>query len=55
MKKYINFDTEERKNAANDFETDDQFCLWQNLRNGEFTKNNKCTISKQWKRYFKVH
>ena len=35
MKKYIDFNTEKRMNAANDFEKDfnkinDQFCLWKN-------------------------
>ena len=35
MKKYIDFNTEKGKNAANSFEKDffkidDQFCLWQN-------------------------
>ena len=35
MKKYINFNTEKRMNAANNFEKDffkinDQFCLWKN-------------------------
>ena len=47
MKKYIDFNTEKRMNAANDFEKDffnDQFCLWKN--NGKFTKKNQCEISK---------
>ena len=49
MKKYINFNTEKRMNAANNFEKDffkinDQFCLWKN--NGKFTKKNQCEISK---------
>ena len=35
MKKYIDFNTEKRMNAADDFEKDfnkinDQFCLWKN-------------------------
>ena len=41
MKKYIDFNTEKRINAANDFE---KFCLWKN--NGKFTKKNQCEISK---------
>ena len=50
MKKYIDFNTEKRMNAANNFEKDffkinDQFCLWKN--NGKFTKKNQCEISKQ--------
>ena len=49
MKKYIDFNTEKRKNAANDFEKDfflinDQFCLWKS--NGKFTEKNQCEISK---------
>ena len=49
MKKYIDFNTKKRMNAANDFEKDffkinDQFCLWKN--NGKFTKKNQCEISK---------
>ena len=47
MKKYINFKTEKRTNATNDFQKD--FfklminCLWKN--NGKFTKKNQCEIS----------
>ena len=51
MKKYIDFNTEKRMNAANDFEikkkkkkNNDQFCLWKN--NGKFKKKNQCEISK---------
>ena len=49
MKKYIDFNTQKRMNAANDFEKhffkiNDQFCLWKN--NGKFTKKNQCEISK---------
>ena len=50
MKKYINFNTKRRTNAANSsekdfFKIDDQFCLSQN--NGKFTKKNQCQTSKQ--------
>ena len=56
MKKYINFNTKRRTNAANSsekdfFKIDDQFCLSQN--NGKFTKKNQCQTSKQWKGFFK--
>ena len=49
-KKYIDFNTEKRRNAANSFEKyffliNDQFCLWKN--NGKFTTNNQCKISDQ--------
>ena len=50
MRKYIDFNTEKRMNAAaNDFEKDfflidDQFCLRKN--NGKFTKKNQCENSK---------
>ena len=49
IKKYIDFNTEKRMNAANNFEKDffkinDQFCLWKN--NGKFTKKNQYEISK---------
>ena len=49
MKKYIDFNTEKRMNAADDFEKDfnkinDQFCLWKN--NWKFKKNNECEISR---------
>ena len=44
LKKYIEFNTKKRMNAANDFEKDDQFCLWKN--NGKFTKRNQCENSK---------
>ena len=41
MKKYIDFNTEKKNNAANSLEktflNDDQFCLWQN--NGKFTSD----------------
>ena len=59
MKKYIDFNTETRTNAANSFEKkkkikiDDQFCLWKN--NGKFVKKNQCQTSKQRKRFFKIH
>ena len=50
MKKYIDLNTEKRRNAANSFEKycfliNDQFCLWKN--NGKFTTNNQCKISDQ--------
>ena len=49
MKKYIDFNTAKRMNAANDFEKyffkiNDQFCLWKN--NGKFMKKNQFEISK---------
>ena len=49
MKKFVDFNTEKRMNAANDFEKyffkiNAQFCLWKN--NGKFTKKNQCEISK---------
>ena len=48
IKKYIDFNTEKRMNAANDFQK--YFFklminyLWKN--NGKFTKKNQCEISK---------
>ena len=49
MKKYINFNTEKRMNAANDFEKD-FFKLMINSvygkNNGKFTKKNQFEISK---------
>ena len=46
MKKYIDFNTEKRMNAANDFEKD-LLKLKINLRNlRRFTKKNQCEISK---------
>ena len=50
MKKYIDFNTKKRMNAATAFwkmffKINDQFCLWKN--NGKFTKKNQCEISKQ--------
>ena len=50
MKKYIDFNTRKRMNAANDFEKDffyidDQFFVLKN--NGKFTKNNQCENNKQ--------
>ena len=50
MKKYIDFNTGKRMNAANSFEKDffklmiDQ-CVWQNT--GKLTKKNQCQASKQ--------
>ena len=49
MKKYIDFNTEKSKNAANDTEKDffkliDQFCLWKNNR--KFKKKNQSRIRK---------
>ena len=46
MKKYIDFNTKKRMNAASDFEKDfyDQFCLRKN--NGKFKKKDQCEISK---------
>ena len=49
MKKYIDFNTVKRVNAANDiekyfFKINDQCCLWKS--NGKFTKKNQCEISK---------
>ena len=48
MKKYIDFNTEKRKNATNDFEKD-FFKLMINSvyeNNGKFKKKNKCKICK---------
>ena len=58
MKKYFDFNTQNRINAANDFEKDffkinNQFCLWES--NGKFKKKDQCEISKQWKRFFKIY
>ena len=39
-KNYIDFNTEKRMNAVNDFEK----CLWKNNR--KLKKNNQCEISK---------
>ena len=44
-------------NAANDFETNifkinDQFCLWKN--SGNFTKKNRCAISKR-RKFLKIY
>ena len=45
MKKYIDFNTEKRMNAANDFEKLFTVnCLQKN--NGKFTKKNQCEIDK---------
>ena len=48
MKKYIDFNTEKRKNATNDFEKD-FFKLMINSvyrkNNGKFKKKSKCKIS----------
>ena len=47
QKKYINFNTEKRMNAANEkiiFKINDQFCLWEN--DGKFTKQNQIGINK---------
>ena len=49
MRKYIDFNTKTRMNAANHFEKyffkiNDQFCLWKN--NEKFTKKNRCEIGK---------
>ena len=45
IKKYIDFNTEKRMNATNDFEKKKfyQFCLWKN--NGKFPIKNQCEIS----------
>ena len=58
MKKYIDFNTEKRTNAANNLEKDffkinDQFCLWQNYR--KLTKKNQSQNNKQRKGFFKIH
>ena len=57
MKKYIDFNTEKRRNPANDFEKDFFKLMinsvWKN--NGEFTKKNQCEISKSCKRFFKIY
>ena len=49
MKKYIDFNTEKRMNAANDFEKD-FFKLMINSvyekKNGKFTKKNQCEVDK---------
>ena len=48
MKKYINFNTQKRMNAANDFEKD-YFKLMINSvyrKNGKFTKRNQCEYRK---------
>ena len=50
MKKYIDFNTEKRMNAANDFENN-FFKLMINFlygkNNGKFTKRNQCENNKQ--------
>ena len=58
MKKYIDFNTKKRTNAATSFERDffkigDKQYLWQN--NGKFMKKSKCQASKQRNRFFKIH
>ena len=45
LKKYVDFNTEKRVNATNDFEKD-FFKLMINSFYGTFTKNNQCEISK---------
>ena len=49
MKKYIDFNTEKRMNAANDFEKDFLKLMINSVygkSNEKFTKNNQCDISK---------
>ena len=43
MKRYIDFNSEKRKNAADDFEIDGQFCLWKS--NGNSKKKDQCKIN----------
>ena len=47
MKKYIDFNTEKSKNAANDFEKDFFKLMINMYENGKCTKKNKCASSKQ--------
>ena len=56
MKKYIDFNTEKRTNAANSLKKnliDDQFWLLQ--INEKITKKNQRQTRKQRKRFFKIH
>ena len=57
MKKYIDFNTEKRTNAANNIEKD-FFKLMINSGCGktmEHTKKNECQASRQRKRFFEIH
>ena len=57
MKKYIDFNTEKRTNAANSFEKD--FLNWWLIvsmaKQWKIYKKNQCQTSKQRKRSFKIH
>ena len=48
MKKYIDFNTEKRTNAANDCEKDFSKLVINSVdgKTGKFTKKNQCEISK---------
>ena len=58
MKKYIDFNTENRTNSANSFEKD-FFKLMANSANARTMENlqkkNQCQASKQRKIFFKIH
>ena len=46
MKKYIDFNTEQSMNAANDFENDFLKLMINTEKHGKFTKKNQCEIDK---------
>ena len=58
MKKYIDFNTEKRKNAANSFEKVFFKLMVSSVygqNNGKLKKKNQSEISDKWKRFFEIH